>query len=303
MSDVLYARGSLEFNRGTVRTEYLAYVLGRAGNASILDFQRGSAKVYNLNPVSLFARGALNVGGAGSAYISADPVGAFDAFAIYPEGASDPINGFVVANNAGTPTAGVGNSWSRHYAVVLPPKGARFAVPHNRIAAVPAGTSQYFDAHQLEVLRTDLSAPTDFHSARGLQVVVRPARLNYATGGTHVTMLVPGLVYTASADVAGERRSMTFTATSRTTDLDFGGPASRILVEEGTVLGNYFDGGSGPDYLWEQGGTPGATRSYYYPDREMRHYVLVRTLRENVPMGMLVEDPVYAVLPAPSTTG
>lgn len=352
MSDVFFATGSFDFNGGRASTEHLAYVLSREGFASTVEFQGGTARIYSLGPVSVFASGSLGLGN-GSAFISGDPVGAFDAFAIFPEGAPDPVEGFVLANNAGSPTAGVGNTWSRHYAVVLPPKKARFAVPHNRLGSVPAGGSQYFDAHQLEVLRAGQLTPSAFHSARALQVSVRPTRLNYASGSTRVTGLTPGITYTASADVLGERRRMTFTATSTVVDLDFtkgiegvfiinhadgtstvrgatvvdngdgtsnliGVPSvdngdgttsiqadvvtiTRILVEEGTVLGDYFDGSFGPDYLWEQGGTPGAARSYFYADRAMRHYVLVRTLQENVPLGMVVEDPVYAVLPAPSS--
>lgn len=300
MSSTFYARGSLDFNGGKLTTEYLAYVLAGPGYAASLDFQQGTAKVYNLSPATLLAYGTTGIG-SGYAIISGDPSGAFENFALYPEGSPDLINGFVLANNNGAQTGGVGAAWTRHYSVLVPPKNACYAVPHVRLGSVAAGSSQYFDAHQFEVLRTDQSAPTPFGPARSLLVTVRPARLNYAMGSTHVTSLIPGRLYTASADVNGSRRSMTFKATSPTVDLDFGGAATRILVEEGTELGEYFDGSDGDDYLWEQGGVPGATRSYYYPDRVMRHYVLVRTLQENVAMGIVVADPVYAVLPSPSS--
>jgi hypothetical protein len=67
------------------------------------------------------------------------------------------------------------------------------------------------------------------------------------------------------------------------------------LVEEGNGLKPYFDGDSGlPDYVWELDGTPGLSRSYYYRDKLNRHYILGKTLRENVQLGLVVGDPVYA---------
>lgn len=66
-----------------------------------------------------------------------------------------------------------------------------------------------------------------------------------------------------------------------------------VLIEKAAQVGTYFDGSSGADYLWQQGGTPGLTRSYYYADRVKRHYILERTLRENVPLGVSIADPEY----------
>ena len=68
-----------------------------------------------------------------------------------------------------------------------------------------------------------------------------------------------------------------------------------MMVEEGNGLKAYFDGSSGsPDYVWETGETAGKARSYYYRDKLNRHYALGKTLRENVQLGLVVGDPVYA---------
>jgi hypothetical protein len=303
MTDTLYASGSFDFEGGSFATEYVAYVLGTVKDTdpTVLEFTSGTAKIYDLGPARIFGMGTSAWNGGSAKIYTLVPFGGFEDFAIYPETSSDPLNGFVVADQAGN-SAGVGQPWTRHYLVAVPPRGARFAVPHIKLGALAANTSQYLDAHQLEVLRRDQTAPTAFGSARSIIPTVRPARLNYATGSTTVTSLTPGRVYTASATVNGKRESYQFTPTSSTWHLTFSGTPTKILVEEGTLLGDYFDGNSGPDYLWEQGGTPGSTRSYYYPDRELRHSVLVRTLAENVALGITVEDPVYAVLPSPSTT-
>jgi hypothetical protein len=67
------------------------------------------------------------------------------------------------------------------------------------------------------------------------------------------------------------------------------------LIEEGNGLKPYFDGDSGlPDYVWETNGTVGKARSYYYRDKLNRHYALGKTLRENVQLGLVVGDPIYA---------
>lgn len=298
MADTFYASGSFEFRDGTFATQYVAYVLGRA-NDQDWGFSDGTALIYGLQAEKFFAHGYATFGN-GSAYLSSDPVGAFEDFAMYPEAQPDPVTGFVLADNSGTLTS-VTSAWSRHYRVVVPPKNARFVVPHIRFGSVAAGISQYLDAHQLEVVPVGQTTPSAFMSARSVVVKVRPARLNYYAGNLHVTNLVPGRTYIASGTVAGKRKSYTLVASATgTADLNFGGTATQILVEEGTTLRPYFDGNSGDDYLWENGGSSG--RSYYYPDRVMRHYVLVRNLQENVALGMTVQPPIYATLPAPSST-
>jgi hypothetical protein len=518
MSDLLYASGSFDWIGGSFGTEYVAYVLGRPddGDQPVLSLRDGTAKIYDLNPVNVLASGAMAFQGGSALLFMAQPFGGFEDFAIFPETSHDPLTSLVVARSIPN-SGGVGNPWTRPYAVLVPPKKARFAVPHIKLGSMPASTSQYLDAHQMEVLRTDQSAPSAFESARSIRVHVRPKRLNYAIGSNVVTNLIPGRTYIASAAVNGAREHYTFVP-QKTTEvltfsnasfyedfsrspigtkpdatnthydntigdvgddasggvvattvadtlfggrcvnfnnpvvqattfgflgkhvvtpadgifvmerfyqldvapgfrtsvllykdsllggthigsLAFGGtgqsgkfvlvnvdtnsttstnavplgawfrvrvtldtirhtqtaelflgadifkakptevitasmgstalgyiedgivtnpnvsinvkmtrprnmnhPASKIMVEEGSTPGDYFDGDSGPDYLWEQGGTPGSARSYYYPDRTSRHYILVRTLQENVALGMTVEDPVYATFPSPSST-
>lgn len=68
-----------------------------------------------------------------------------------------------------------------------------------------------------------------------------------------------------------------------------------VMIEEGNGLKPYFDGDSGlPDYVWETGEVAGKARSYYYKDKLNRHYALGKTLRENVQLGLVVGDPIYA---------
>lgn len=311
MSDELIfaALGDLYwFTQGSVTTEDLSYVLGnRVDDEPTLDFTGGSAKIYDLGPARFFALGSEFSLPHGSAVITSKPIAGFDDFAIYPEGADDPVDGFVVADTSGTLSGGSADAWTRHHRVFYPPRQARYVVPHIRLGSVAAGNAVYLDAHQMEVLPVGSVAPSAFGSARSIKVTVRPTRLNYYAGSLTVTDLVPGHAYTASADdTNGKRVWYTFTATSGTVTLDFGiANPTRILVEEARPdgkPGDYFDGNSGPDYLWEQGGTPGQARSYYYANRSIRHGILVRTLNDNVALGVTVEDPEYALLPAPSTT-
>lgn len=287
----LYADGLIgSFNQGSFTTQYVAYVLGTPNDQPI-DFQDGTAQIYAVQPQVFFAQGYATFG-SGSAYFSFEPLGAFEDFTIYPEGQSDPVTGFVLADNSGTLT-GLGQTWSRHYRVLVPPKGARYAVPHIQFGSVPVGVTQYLDAHMLEVVQIGQTLPSPFMSARSIKAKVRPTRLNYYAGSTHVTGLRPDQTYIASATVAGQRVSYTDDADAfGSIDLTFANTATHIMVEEGTVLRDYFDGNSGPDYLWENGATSG--RSYFYPDRSMRHFVLVRNLQENVAIGVTVEEPEYA---------
>lgn len=303
MDGLFYAVGDFDsdFTQGSFATAYVGYVLGRADGAPF-DFTGGTGRAYGTQAQKFFAFGYASLGDHGSAFFSSDPFGAFEDFAIFPETGTDPINGYVIADNSGTVTGVGSNPWTRHWRAVVPPRKARFVVPHVRLGSVPAGGVQYFDAHQVEVLRTNQAAPQAFDHARAIHVNVRPTRMNYATGSLHITMLTPGTTYIASADVNGKRESYTFVATGTTADLVFSGPATKILVEEGTTLRDYFDGNSGADYLWEQGGVAGSTRSYYYPDRLMRHAVLVRNLAENVALGMTVETPQYAIFPVADST-
>jgi hypothetical protein len=70
-----------------------------------------------------------------------------------------------------------------------------------------------------------------------------------------------------------------------------------VLVEEGTAIRDYFDGSMGEDYLWEQGGSPNLTRSYFYENYVERSYLIKTLLEENVPLGITSAVPQYAVLP------
>lgn len=70
----------------------------------------------------------------------------------------------------------------------------------------------------------------------------------------------------------------------------------------GVAIANYFDGSSSPDCLWEQEQVPGKARSYYYKNRAERRVALMRILTANIPLGIGIGEPQFAVLPTPDNT-
>jgi hypothetical protein len=76
--------------------------------------------------------------------------------------------------------------------------------------------------------------------------------------------------------------------------------ADAVLVEEGELLGDYFDGNTGggdDDYLWETGGTPGLARSYYYPEYDVNYQTIADILARHIPVGLTPAIPLFAVPP------
>lgn len=101
--------------------------------------------------------------------------------------------------------------------------------------------------------------------------------------------------------------STVFTATQSTAVLSFRAlvgsdvayPTSfwvdALLLEEGETLGAYFDGStSGNDYTWEQGGTAGLTRSYYYQRQNVASGAVSTALSEHTPLGIVAATPVFS---------
>lgn len=70
-----------------------------------------------------------------------------------------------------------------------------------------------------------------------------------------------------------------------------------VVVEPGDVLNPYFDGNSGPDALWETGGTAGLARSYYYNQYQYGQSIVTNTLAGNTPLGISYATPLYGVPP------
>ncbi|WP_020142239.1 hypothetical protein [Terracoccus sp. 273MFTsu3.1] len=70
-----------------------------------------------------------------------------------------------------------------------------------------------------------------------------------------------------------------------------------MLIEQAVKAGTYFDGLSGADYLFEQGGAAPGARSYYYEDYAVRSYLLKQVLAENCPLGVIPAVPQFAVQP------
>ena len=71
-----------------------------------------------------------------------------------------------------------------------------------------------------------------------------------------------------------------------------------VLVENGSVLGTYFDGNfASPDYMWEANGTAGLSRSYYYESYALKQAVVDTIISQHVPVGIQAAAPVYLVPP------
>jgi hypothetical protein len=71
-----------------------------------------------------------------------------------------------------------------------------------------------------------------------------------------------------------------------------------VMIEPGQVLEPYFDGNSGPDAMWETGGTPGLSRSYFYTQFQFGQSIVTSTLNSNTPLGISYSTPLYAVVPS-----
>lgn len=103
------------------------------------------------------------------------------------------------------------------------------------------------------------------------------------------------------------RTSFTFVATAKAQPLTFAAATTAdaaypvtfwvdaVMVEEGEVLLNYFDGSFGYDYLWESNGTPHESRSYYYQGRRSKSYIVDKIIQENVPLGITAAAAQWAV--------
>lgn len=70
-----------------------------------------------------------------------------------------------------------------------------------------------------------------------------------------------------------------------------------VLLEKDDTVGPYFDGSTSADTIWETGGTVGASRSYLYKNRADRYAAIKRVLRDNVPLGVGIAEPVFGTLP------
>jgi hypothetical protein len=70
-----------------------------------------------------------------------------------------------------------------------------------------------------------------------------------------------------------------------------------VVCENGDTPGLYFDGSMGSDYLWEQNGTAGLSRSYYYADKSKKNGIVTLMLSKYTIAGTNVATPVYGVLP------
>lgn len=131
----------------------------------------------------------------------------------------------------------------------------------------------------------------------------------YGTGGGYGDIPYGGVPANA-ADLDTTvwfRPNFTFTATSSTQTLtiisasgsDVSYPAhfwvDAVLIESGQLLSFYFDGDFGTNYFWEDGGTAGLTRSYYYDQFAVKQKAFSNTLAAHVPLGISYADPLYKI--------
>jgi hypothetical protein len=131
----------------------------------------------------------------------------------------------------------------------------------------------------------------------------------YGTGGPYSDIPYGGVPANA-ADLDTTvwfRPNFTFTASSPTqtftiissSGADVSYPAhfwvDAVLIEAGQLLSFYFDGDFGTNYFWEDGGTPGLTRSYYYDQFAVKQQAFLNTLAAHVPLGISYAQPVYKI--------
>jgi hypothetical protein len=69
-----------------------------------------------------------------------------------------------------------------------------------------------------------------------------------------------------------------------------------VLAEPTTSTSfTYFDGGSGDDYIWEEGTTATTGRSFYYENRVERTEAMMRALQDAAPLGIGIGTPRFGV--------
>jgi hypothetical protein len=134
--------------------------------------------------------------------------------------------------------------------------------------------SLYADADETSSVTPSISSGATMLAASSAQVSASPGRVSVVFTATATTVVLQVVV------------------SSLTTNL------YQTLVERGTTVRPYFDGSSNADTIWERGGTIGKTRSYLYTNRASRYDAIKRVLKENVPMGIGVAEPIFGTLPA-----
>lgn len=105
-------------------------------------------------------------------------------------------------------------------------------------------------------------------------------------------------VYTTFEINAGDTGEVSFGAFIQDADQVSGQNSqwwmTQVLVEEGTLPGDWFDGSlAGDDYVWE--GTPYWSRSHYYQGKREKSYRLTQLVTDNLPLGAT-----FQILYAPS---
>jgi hypothetical protein len=187
-TDRLQAQGDLDF-LGTATLEILASVLTDTGESPQVGFSQGSISIYVIIPIDTGPiSGVLDVGIGGSIgiYVS-DELASLTDFAFFAATEPDPAMAIAVNDNNGTVSAGVGQSWTRHFMTLYAPtdnvawKRAAYAAVGLVYKAMPTGTVQHLDDAQWEIAPVANTVPAAFAPARSIDVWVRPTRLNHST--------------------------------------------------------------------------------------------------------------------------
>jgi hypothetical protein len=142
------------------------------------------------------------------------PSGAFKDFAHYPFSGVDPAMAMIGVTSGALSSAATG-SYSRPYAAFTAPadypvsgggyawKRAAYAAVGFKFTSMTAGKHQILDAVQLESLPLGATGPTAYQTARSLNVVVKPTRLNYATN-PNMESGITGYSVVSSATLAAD---------------------------------------------------------------------------------------------------
>ncbi len=155
------------------------------------------------------------------------PSGAFQDFAHYPYGGTDPAMARI-STTSGALTSAAAGSYNRQYAIFTAPgdypvfggnyawKRAAYASVGFKFSNMSYNKHQLLDSVQLETVPLGATGPSTFQSARQLLVVVKPTRLNYSSNPNFESSIT-GYTATGSAAVVSDAFCWQGTAALKTT--------------------------------------------------------------------------------------
>lgn len=203
-----------------------------------------------------------------------------------------------LTNSAGTTIATDNNfaAFGSQSLKVSVPNTASAPVRINETNLIPVAEGEFLACSQYTwvpaTLNRSYQLAIDFYTEGGalISTALSSDVIKYATSGVAAR---PSIIAAVPAGATQARFSHAYTPVqpSAGTDVFY---VDGVLIEKSREVGDWFNGGLGADYLWQQGGTPFLCPSYYYQDRVNRSYIVTRVLSENVPLGITVATPEYA---------